>query len=62
MKFRICQLSLYEIEKLQCDSISIFIFEDARPLRGIAGIVDWRLNGMISKLLIEGFRSGRACP
>ncbi len=34
-----------------------FFLED-RPLRGAAGIVDWRLNGYVSRLLIAGRLSG----
>ncbi len=30
------------------------IFEDVRPLRGVAGLLDWRLNGFISRLILEG--------
>ena len=58
MKFSLCNLSLAELEKLQCDSISIYVFEDVKPLCGLAGIVDWRLNGLISRLFIEGSLRG----
>ena len=58
MKFSLCHLSLSELEKLQCDSISIYVFEDVKPLCGLAGIVDWRLNGLISRLFIEGSLRG----
>lgn len=33
--------------------------EDERPLRGDAGIVDWRLGGKISELTGSGFCTGR---
>ncbi|MFH1437047.1 MAG: M17 family peptidase N-terminal domain-containing protein [Pseudomonadota bacterium] len=58
MKFSLCHLSLGELDKLQCDSVSIYVFEDVKPLCGLAGIVDWRLNGMISRLLIDGSLRG----
>ncbi|MBN1471403.1 MAG: hypothetical protein JW925_06470 [Syntrophaceae bacterium] len=49
MNFGICSLALHEIEKLRTDSIAVFLFEDVVPLRGMAGMIDWRLNGMISR-------------
>jgi len=60
MNFSICRLAIHEIEKLRTDSIAIFIFEDIVPLRGMAGIIDWRLNGMVSEFLLEGTLTGRA--
>ncbi len=40
------------------DSICLFVAEDERPLRGIAGYVDWRLCGKLSQVLLEGFFTG----
>jgi hypothetical protein len=54
MHFSLCKLDLHEIEKLRCDSLAVYLFEDVVPLRGMVGIVDWRLNGMISALLQSG--------
>lgn len=36
------------------DSACLFVFEDERPLRGLAGYVDWRLCGGLSRILKEG--------
>jgi hypothetical protein len=33
-------------------------FEDERPLRGLAALLDWRTAGSLSRLLREGFCSG----
>lgn len=54
MNFGICRLNIREIEKLRCDSMCLFMFEESFPLMGLSGIVDWRMCGMISKLLKEG--------
>ncbi len=35
-------------------------FEDERPLRGLAALVDWRTAGAVSALLRRGFCTGRA--
>lgn len=33
-------------------------FEDVRPLKGSTGLIDWRLNGKISQLILSGKISG----
>ncbi|MBI2982448.1 MAG: hypothetical protein HYY44_09225 [Deltaproteobacteria bacterium] len=33
-------------------------FEDIRPLRGSTGLIDWRLNGRLSELILQGRLSG----
>lgn len=33
-------------------------FEDVRPLKGSTGLIDWRLNGRISELVLKGRLSG----
>ncbi len=33
-------------------------FEDVRPLQGTMGLIDWRLNGRISELILRGKISG----
>jgi hypothetical protein len=32
--------------------------EDERPVRGLAGLLDWRMNGRLSSLLVDGFATG----
>ena len=36
------------------------VFADERPMHGLAGLVGWRLAGMIDRLLETGFFSGSA--
>ena len=40
------------------DSLCLFIAEDERPLQGLAGYVDWRLCGGLSRLLVQKFFVG----
>jgi hypothetical protein len=35
------------------------IWDDERPIRGLAGLIDWRLGGRLSDLLKVGFLSGK---
>ncbi|MGQ0505323.1 MAG: M17 family peptidase N-terminal domain-containing protein [Myxococcaceae bacterium] len=41
------------------DSLCLFIAEDERPLTGVAGFVDWRLCGVLSRVLRGGFFVGQ---
>ena len=42
------------------DALVVPLWADVRPLRGAAGLLDWRLNGRLSQLLREGRLLGAA--
>ncbi|HEY3355236.1 MAG TPA: M17 family peptidase N-terminal domain-containing protein [Polyangia bacterium] len=42
----------------QADAIAVGIFADQRPLRGPAGLLDWRLCGRLSRLIRQGRLGG----
>ncbi|MDH3201598.1 MAG: hypothetical protein OEM15_11960 [Myxococcales bacterium] len=42
------------LDQLQTEVILLPFFEDERPLRGAAGLVDWRLCGALSRRLAGG--------
>jgi Cytosol aminopeptidase family, N-terminal domain len=44
-------LDLYKWEDRARDALCISVFDDERPLRGVAGLVDWRMGGRLSRLL-----------
>jgi hypothetical protein len=46
-------LSTEAIDLQECDILVTGFFQDERPLRGSSGWMDWRLNGMLSRFLIE---------
>jgi len=46
-------LSTRQVDVQECEILVTGLFEDERPLRGSSGWVDWRLNGRISRCLIE---------
>lgn len=46
-------VSPHEIDLQECDIIVSGFFSDERPLKGSAGLIDWRLNGRISRLLAD---------
>jgi hypothetical protein len=49
---------LREVDQLRCDTLVLHHFVSDRPLRGLAGFVDWRLNGFLSRLLLSGWVTG----
>ena len=46
-------LSKERVDVQECDVLVIGFFKDERPLKGSSGWIDWRLNGMLSRFLIE---------
>jgi hypothetical protein len=52
-------VSLASIDLLsEIEAACLFIFEDERPLRGVAGYLDWRLCGSLSHMLRDGHFAG----
>ncbi len=47
------------IDQQPTELIAVFFFEDERPLRSEARLVDWLMDGMISSRLDQGFMTGR---
>ena len=50
---------LRRLDAVESEVLALPFFADLRPLRGAAGLVDWRLCGFLSKLLIRGRIDGR---
>jgi hypothetical protein len=44
---------LRQLDAIPCEALAIPFFADERPPRGALGLVDWRLCGMISKMLVR---------
>ncbi len=41
------------------ESLALSFFDDERPLRGAAGLADWRLCGRLSRLIVNGRCQGQ---
>lgn len=46
-------IDLSNIHQLPAGDLILFGFSDSRPLSGFVGLVDWRLNGWLSQLMLE---------
>lgn len=53
-------LTLEALDQAEAESLCIFVSEDQRPLRGLAGLVDWRLVGALSRYVRSGFLTGKS--
>ncbi len=58
MEVRFVTPDLRRLDELKSEALALGFFEDERPLRLAAGLVDWRLCGQISRLLIRGRATG----
>lgn len=58
--FRFVAPDLRKLDELGAEVIACSVFRDERPLRGLAGLLDWRLAARLSKLAKEEFLSGDA--
>lgn len=55
MRLSFAEAGLAGLDALQgVEAACLFVFEDERPLRGLAGYVDWRLCGELSRILQAG--------
>ncbi len=53
-------LTLDAMDQAPAESLCLFISSDERPLTGLAGLVDWRLTGRLSRLIKGGLLTGDA--
>ena len=58
MNFQVVAPSLSRLDDLRFDTLILSHFDDERPLTGVGGMVDWRLNGRLSELILEGVITG----
>ncbi len=46
-------------DRMEGEAVAAFFFQDERPLCGPVALLDWRLNGLLTDLLVRGEVSGR---
>ena len=50
---------LRRIDALQCEACWFPFFADERPLRGVLGLVDWRMGARLSRQILRGRLRGK---
>jgi hypothetical protein len=60
VELRFLPPELRRLDEANVELCACAIWSDERPLRGLAGLLDWRLGGRLSALLVSGFLTGGA--
>ncbi len=47
-------------DRMEGEAVAVLFFSDDRPAHGPAALLDWRLNGFLTGLLLRGEAGGRA--
>jgi hypothetical protein len=58
MELRFVPPELRRLDETSAELIACSMWRDERPMRGLAGLLDWRLAGRLSKLARESFLVG----
>lgn len=58
MEIQLAELTLGSIDAADVEAVALFIVDEERPLRGLAGLCDWRMYGALSRALREGWFAG----
>jgi hypothetical protein len=59
MELRFVTPELRRLDELASEVLACGVFLDERPHHGTAGLVDWRLSGLVSRLIRRAFVSGK---
>ena len=59
MKLAFAAPSLQGLDSMEADVLALGVFSDDRPLRDLAGLADWRLNGQVSRVILDERFEGR---
>ncbi|HVJ91183.1 MAG TPA: M17 family peptidase N-terminal domain-containing protein [Labilithrix sp.] len=58
LDLRFVPRALRNLDEVSAEIVACGIYRDARPLAGLAGLLDWRLAGRLSRLTKQGFLRG----
>jgi hypothetical protein len=59
MDLRFTVPDLRALDQLGTEILVCGVSSDERPPQGVAGLVDWRLAGTLSRLMLKGFATGK---
>jgi len=58
IKVKGSSLEISALDRISDDALVAMLFSDDRPPRGLAGLIDWRTDGMISRMSAKGRITG----
>ncbi len=59
MRLQFVSPLLHELDVIEAETLACCVWEDVRPMDGLAALCDWRFGGRLSRLLMTGFFTGR---
>lgn len=59
MELRVAELTLESLDTTDVEAAALFIVDEDRPLRGLAGLCDWRMYGALSRALAGHWYQGK---
>lgn len=59
MKIQFVKPDLHQIDHVAAETFVVTVFEDERPPKGLAGLLDWRLSGRLSQMMLSNQMAGR---
>jgi hypothetical protein len=59
MELRFIAPHLRRLDCATTEVLATILLEDERPAHGVAGLIDWRLSGRLTTLMLDGFATGR---
>lgn len=59
MRLQFVSPVLHELDATSAEAMACVVWEDVRPLDGVAALCDWRFGGRLSRLLVSRFVTGR---
>lgn len=58
LELRFVPCALRQLDEVSAEVVACGIYSDERPFAGLAGLLDWRLAGRLSRLVKRGFLLG----
>jgi hypothetical protein len=59
MELQVGELALESLDTADVEAAALFIVDEDRPLRGLAGLCDWRMYGALSRALAGHWYQGK---
>jgi hypothetical protein len=59
MELQVAPLTLESLDAADVEAAALFIVDEDRPLRGLAGLCDWRMYGSLSRALAGSWYQGK---
>jgi hypothetical protein len=59
MRLQFVAPQLHELDVVEAEALACVVWDEERPMLGLAGLCDWRFAGRLSRLRVERYLTGR---